>query len=369
MRVLHFLNTTNRGGAETVALDICRNAKRHDLDLTFVTAQGGAMEEDFRASGADFVKLNRRLPIDFLLVSSLRKIIEKRKIEIVQGYQAVEGIHLYLATLGLRVKKVLSFQGGTLYDWKNLNTLNFLIPRMNANIVVSGGLKKWHAEVDRFDTNNFTLIYNGADEKRLQPTEKNLKRKLGLDENALLVGMIGNFYREPRKDQMTVCQSLPEVFAQIENAHCVFVGGIEAGAEEKLAACVRFCKENNILDRVHFLGARADVPDILHALDLFVFSSFHEGLPVAVAEAMLARVPMIVSNIEPLLEASDNGKYAEVFEVQNVSQLTQKILRLLKVETARKDLADRAYCFALENFSIEAHFRELKKLYEKLINE
>ncbi|MGI8469533.1 MAG: glycosyltransferase [Pyrinomonadaceae bacterium] len=366
MRVLHFLDSTNRGGAETIALDVCRNAR---MDLTFVTARGGALEEDFRNSGADFIKLKRRLPIDFLLVRNLRKIIEERKIEIVQGYQAVEGIHLYLATLGLRVKKVLSFQGGTFYDWKNKNALNFLIPRMNANIVVSKGLKKWHAQVDEFDTKNFTVIYNGADEKRLKPSGKNLKKELGLDESVLLVGMIGNFYREPRKDQLTICKSLRGVFAEIENAHCVFAGRIEAGAEEKFAACVRFCKENNIADRVHFLGARTDVPDILDALDLFIFSSFHEGLPVAVAEAMLAKVPMIVSNIEPLLEASSNGKYAEVFEVQNAGELAEKTLKLLKNDSVRKDLANRAYKFAVGNFSIEAHLQELKKLYEKILSE
>ncbi|MGI9037073.1 MAG: glycosyltransferase [Pyrinomonadaceae bacterium] len=369
MKVLHFLDTTNRGGAETVALDVCRNAKNQGMDLTFVTAQGGALEEEFRASGADFIKLKRRLPVDFLLVKNLRKIIQEREIEVVQGYQAVEGIHLYLATLGLRVKKVLSFQGGTLYDWKNRNALNFLIPRMNANIVVSEGLKKWHARVDKFDAKNFTVIYNGADAKRLKPSGKSLKKELGLSDDCLLVGMIGNFYREPRKDQLTICKSLPKVFAEIKNAHCVFAGKIEAGAEEKFADCVSFCKENKILNRVHFLGARSDVPDILDALDLFVFSSFHEGLPVAVAEAMLAKVPLIVSNIEPLLEASGDGKYAEVFEVQNDAQLAEKILNLLKNEPARNDLASRAYQFAQENFSIEAHLRRLKNLYESLLEQ
>lgn len=369
MKVLHFLDSTNRGGAEMIALDVCRNAENQGLDLTFVTARGGTMEEDFRNSGADFVKLKRRLPIDFLLVRNLRKLIEEKEIKVVQGYQAVEGIHLYLATLGLRVKKVLSFQGGTFYDWKNKNALNFLIPRMNANVVVSRGLKKWHERVDRFDTKNFTVIYNGADEKRLKPSGKSLKRELGLDETVLLVGMIGNFYREPRKDQLTICKSLPKIFAEIANAHCVFAGKIEDGADEKFAACVRFCKENAIADRVHFLGARTDVPDILDALDLFIFSSFHEGLPVAVAEAMLAGVPLIVSGIEPLLEASGDGRYAEVFEVQNDTELSEKVLRLLKDENARKNLANRAYEFADRNFSIEAHFRELKKLYEKLLSE
>ena len=367
MKVLHFLDTTGRGGAETQVLDVCRNAGDFGLDLTFVTAQGGALENEFRSSGADFVKMSRRFPVDIYLASQLRKIIKEREIEIVHGYQPVEGLHLYLAARGLKnVKKVLSFQG-FVFDRKNRLTAKFLIPRMDANIVVSEGLKKFHETVDGFDTKNFQVIYNGADIKRLEPTGKSLREELGLPEDVLLIGMIGNFYRDPRKDQFTICKTLPKVFAEIPNVHCVFAGKIEEGAEEKTADCINFCIENKIIERVHFLGGRSDVPDILAALDLFVFSSLYEGLPVALSEAMLAGVPLIVSDIEPLLEATDNGKYAEVFPVGNAEILSEKILKLLLDEKARKDLATRANEYAKENFSIEAHLRKLKNLYQILL--
>lgn len=368
MKILHFLDSLNRGGAETQALDVCRNAKDYGFDMTAVTAQGGVLEQDFAASGAEFIRLRRKFPIDLYLASQLRKIIKDRRIEIVQGYQAVDGIHLYLATRGLKnVKKVLSFQGGTLYDWKNRQTLLFLIPRMDANIVVSQGLKELHEKFDRFDTRNFTVIYNGADTKRLAPSGKSLRAELGLPDNSLIIGMVGNFYREDRrKDQMTVCHALPKVFAEIENAHCIFAGRIETGGEDKFADCLNFCIENKITERVHFLGGRSDIPDILDALDVFVLSSYREGLPVAVSEAMLAGVPLILSDIEPLLEVSDNGNCAEIFSAGNADELAEKILKLLKNRDLRADLANRALNFAQKNFSIEAHLRKLRELYTKL---
>jgi glycosyltransferase involved in cell wall biosynthesis len=368
MKVLYLLDTLNRGGAEMQALDVCRNAQDFGIDLTIVTMQGGAMETDFHASGAEFIKLNRRFPLDLFLASELRKIIREREIEIVHGYQAVEGLHLYLAARALKkVKKVLSFQG-FLTDKKNRLALKFLIPRMDANVVVSHGLKKWYAEKDKLDTRNFQVIYNGADAKRLKPGGGDLREELGLPEDSLLIGMVGNFYRAARKDQMTLCKALPRVFSEIPDAHCVFAGKIETGAEDKMADCINFCIEHKIIERVHFLGARADVPDVLDALDVFVFSSLHEGLPVAISEAMLASVPMIVSDIEPLVEVSDGGKYAEVFPVKNAEALSEKILKLLKDAPLREDLASRAREFAAGNFSIEAHLRELKKLYESLLN-
>lgn len=369
MRVLHFLDSLNRGGAEMQALDVCRNARDFGIEVTIAAAGGGTLEDQFRGSGVEYIRLQRKFPVDIYLASQLRKIIKERRIEIVHGYQAVDGVHLYLASRGQKdVKRVLSFQG-FIADKRNRLALKFLIPRMDANIAVSRGMQNWMTENDRLDTSKkFSVIYNGADAKRLIPSGNSIKAELGLNSDALLIGMVGNFYRDPRKDQLTLCKGLPRVFAEFPNAHCVFAGRIEVGAEDKMADCLNVCIENKIIERVHFLGARSDVPDILSELDIFVFSSLHEGLPVAVSEAMLAGVPMIVSDIEPLLEATANGEFGEVFPVKNAEVLSEKILKLLRDKGLRKDLAARALQFARENFSIEAHLRELRKLYQSLLD-
>ena len=368
MRVLYILDSVNRGGAEMQALDVCRNAGRFDIDATVVTFGGGALETDFRESGVEFTRLDRKLPVDIYLASQLRKIIRERRVQIAHGYQAVDGLHMYLATRGLNgVKRVLSFQG-FIADRRNRVASKFLIPRMDANVVASRGLQKWLSDVDKLNTQtNFTLIYNGADPARLKPAGRSLKHELGLRADARLVGMIAGFYRDPRKDQLTVCKSLPAVFESLPETHCVFAGGIENGAEDKFADCINFCVQEGITDRVHFLGARADVPDILSELDIFVFSSLQEGLPVAVSEAMLARVPMIVSDIEPLLEATADGAYAEVFPVGDERVLSEKMIGLLTDNNRRAALARSAETFAGENFSIDSHMRELTRLYGRLI--
>ncbi len=367
MKILHFLDTLNRGGAETLVLDVCRNAEKNKLDIGFAAAGGGAMETDFQNSGVAFFRFQRRLPFDFSLVAQLRRLIKDNKFDIVHAHQPVEAIHALAAGFGMKTKIVLTHHG-IVSDRKNLLALKFVVPRVAHNITVGAASKKSYEEEFniKFPPGN-SVIYNGVDENRLKPSGADLRGELNISKDVLLIGMIGNFYAEARKDQLTLCRALPRVFAAIPNAHCIFAGKTVAGAEEKLAECVRFCAENNIADRVHFLGGRADVPDILAALDVFVCSSLKEGLPIAVNEAMLASVPAIVSDIEPLLEASKNGEFAEVFPVRNAEILSGKIIELLKNENRREDLAQRAAIFAKENFSIEAHLANLKKLYESVI--
>ncbi len=371
IKALHLLDTLERGGAETIALDVCRNAARHGIELTVVATRGGPLEDDFRAASGDFIRLHRRLPVDPGVVFKLRKIIKMKEIQVVHGYQPVEGLHLYLATLGLKnppVRRVLSFQGGMRPSGKNIRAARFLIPRMDANIAVSKGILDHHRDVDKFDTTkNFHVIYNGTDPARIKPGGHSLKKEIGLAEDTRLIGMVGNFYRDPRKDQLTICRALPKVFAEFDNVHCIFAGTPEPGAEYKLQECIELCRAEGIAERVHFLGARADIPDVLAALEIFVFSSLHEGLPLAVTEAMLAGLPLIVSDIGPLMEVSDGGNLAEVFPVGNAEILTEKILKLLKNDRLRQGMGLSAREFAGENFSIDAHLRQLKKLYGSLL--
>jgi glycosyltransferase involved in cell wall biosynthesis len=368
IKVLYYIDSLGRGGAETQAVDVCRNAARFGIDVTFVSARGGPLESEVIASGVEYVKLDRRLPLDLYLASQIRKIIKERGIQIVHGYQAVEGVHLYMATRGLKdVKRVLSFQG-FVADRKNRLSLKYLIPRMHANLSVSEGLRKWLSEKDRLDTTtNFSVLFNGADPERLKASGRSLRDELGFAEDALVFGMVANFYIDPRKDQLTICRALPTVFERLPNAQFIFAGGIEPGAEDKMADCLNICIENGIADRVHFLGSRSDVPDVLTALDVFVFSSLQEGLPVAVTEAMLAGVPLIVSDIDPLLEATANGEYGKVFPVGDHTKLAELMIELGSSDNERRELGARAKEFADENFSIDAHMQRLVQIYSRLL--
>ena len=369
MRVIHFIDSLNLGGTETLTLDVCRNASKFGLELTLATCNGGTLQEKFEASGVEIVRIPRRLPVDPGTVLGLRRVIKERGAEVVHGHQAVDGIHLYMATRGLpKVKTVLSYHG-YLTDAKNRMALKMLIPRVDANIVVSEGLRQWLSDKDGLDTSRLRVLYNGVDPARLLPTGRSVRRELGIPANAPLAGMVGNFYRDPRKDQLTVVKALPRLFSRLPDAHFLFAGRLEPGAEGKLAECKELCESSGIADRVHFLGPRSDVPDILEELDLFVISSLQEGLPIALNEAMLSGTAVIASDIGPHIEGSGGGQYAELFTTQNDTELAEKMIALLTDAKRRKELAEKGQQFANQTFSIDAHLKRLISLYESLVKE
>lgn len=367
MKVLFVLDTLYRGGAEMQALDVCRNAAANGLDLSVAVCGGGALESDFENAGIPYYRFQRKLPIDPLIALRLRSLIKREGFDIVHAHQAVDGLHAYLASLGTTAKRVLTFHGH-FNDEKNRRTLKFLLPREAANISCSRGLIPWLNEQGLGDT-DYHLIYNGVDEKRLEYSGPDLRDELGLPPDALLYGMVAHFYPAARKDQMTLCRAFVKIANKVPNARLILVGRVVEGAEEKYAECQRICRESGFQDRVHFLGQRNDLAKIVAGLDIYVFSSIHEGLPISLMEAMLSRKATILSDIEPHLEVSDNGKYSLVFKTGNAEELAEKMLLLAKDTELRKKIADDAFDMAKRTFGIDAHISALKKLYSSILAE
>jgi glycosyltransferase involved in cell wall biosynthesis len=365
MRVLHILDSLNRAGAEMQALDICRNAAANGLDMAFAALGGGALEDDFRNSGVEFIRLQRRFPVDPFIVKELRRFIRKNEIDIVHAHQAVDGIHAYLAARGSSSKVVLSFHGA-IPDLKNRLALKFLIPRVSANICCSRSLLK-SLESEGIDTSSFRVIYNGVDRKRLEHSGPGLREELGVAADSLIFGMIAHFHPGIRKDHLSLCRAFVNVYPQLADAHLLIVGkAVGEEGTEKLKKCQKVCREGGVAERVHFLGERNDTAKILDAINVYVLSSLHEGLPIAVIEAMLAKKPIILSDIEPHIEISESGKYAYLFKAQDASDLAEKLLRFSTDAELRSSLAEHAFRHATSEFSIESHIQKLKNLYPEI---
>jgi glycosyltransferase involved in cell wall biosynthesis len=362
IKVLHTLDSLNRGGAEMMALDVCRNAKANGLDLTFLATGGGDLEDDFRNSGTHFIFLKRKAPIDLHLVTQIRRIIQEQNFQIVHSHQPVEALHLFLATRGTNTKRVMTLHGAT-PGIKNELALKFVLPRTDGCVVISNDMGNTLLHKHKLHKKKFLVITNGVDSKRLAFSGRDLRDELKIPANSFLLGMVANFSPVARKDQMTVCKALPQVFKAVPRAHFVFVGSKSPAAPNLFEDCVEFCKQQGMSERVHFLGKRADIPDVLRSLDVFVLSSEREGSPISVIEAMMMGLPTVLSDIGALRELSKNAACAQLFRTGDVNDLATKLISLLNGSELRACLGAQARQWAAENFTIENHISNLISFY------
>ena len=94
--------------------------------------------------------------------------------------------------------------------------------------------------------------------------------------------------------------------------------------------------------RVHFLGQRDDIPDLLAALDIFVLPSHSEGVSLALLEAMAAGLPVIATAVGGLPEVVTDGVNGLLIPPQDPEALAQALARLLDDPALAKKLGENA---------------------------
>ena len=164
------------------------------------------------------------------------------------------------------------------------------------------------------------VINNGVDTRIYKDAKPYTKNELlGIEESSFVVTMVARFMTMKRQD--TVVEALAKL---PNNIHAVFVGGEET--DEGLQRVKQLAKETGVIDRVHFLYIRKDVPRILKTSDAVIMASDYEGLSLSSIEGMAAGKPFIATNVNGLKEVV--GGAGLLFENKDSEELAGHINKL-----------------------------------------
>ena len=140
-----------------------------------------------------------------------------------------------------------------------------------------------------------------------------------------------------------------------------------AGEGSERAALERHARTLGIAERVSFLGFRRDTASLLASADLFVLPSVLEGLPLAVLEAMAARLPVVATDAGGTGEVVRDGETGLLVPPGDVGALAIAIRRLLDDRTAADRLARAGQALVSQRFSAAATARSVMDVYDQLL--
>ncbi len=141
------------------------------------------------------------------------------------------------------------------------------------------------------NNNEIQIIKNGIDTALFSYSEK-VRNKVRAEfgwENKLVLGHVGNFI--PQKNHYFMVDIISEVIKSEENAVMLFLGRGDA-----MESVREYAVKKGVSEHIEFMGSRADIARFYQAMDLFLFPSFHEGLPIAGVEAQTADLPCLFSD-------------------------------------------------------------------------
>lgn len=199
-----------------------------------------------------------------------------------------------------------------------------------------------------------SVIQNGISLRRISAARPIPKKDLvGRDDVPILVSVAR---LQPQKDHATLLKALPKLE---KPAHLLLVGDGELKPSlEKLATGL------GIVERVHFLGRRADVPDLLRSADLFVHSTHSDGFCIAALEAMAAGLPVVASRVAGLSDVvAEAGMLVAPQDPRSLAAAVDSLL----MSTEKRTILSQAGLRRAQNFTIEATATSYIALYEDLI--
>ena len=153
----------------------------------------------------------------------------------------------------------------------------------------------------------------------------------------------------------------------VTNIHLDFIGW--GDDYEQLNNMV---KEYHLESYIAFLGLkdRLYIYSHLCEYDLMIHPSLFEGFGINIAEAMAAKIPVLVSDSEGPMELIDNGKYGFYFKTGNIDDLTDKLLYFIqnKISEATAEIIENAYNQVITKFDIKNTVQDYMNGYKEVVN-
>jgi glycosyltransferase involved in cell wall biosynthesis len=190
-----------------------------------------------------------------------------------------------------------------------------------------------------------------------------LKQEVNIPNDSLLVSTIMQVI--PQKGAEEFVKAAVSLCEKVENVSFVVVGVWTNGAFiEKLRGIA-----DSFRDRIHFLGYRRNIWDILNDTDVFVLPTwpYMEGLPRVVIEAMACGVPVVGTDVEGTNEAVVQDETGLLVPPKDAASLATAIMKLIDEPQLRIRFGENGRQRVEQVFDIAKHVRKVEKLYKELL--
>ncbi|WP_160722277.1 glycosyltransferase family 1 protein [Bacillus sp. USDA818B3_A] len=297
LRILHVVVNMNRGGAETLIMNLYRNIDRSKVQFDFLTCIEGVFDSEIQALGGKVYR------IPYISQVGHSQFVKELKefFYLNNQYQIVHSHLDKMSGLVLREAKKTGIpirishshntrsEGGMVARFYKSLIGSLITPNSTHLVACSNDAAQWLFK-EKYHTT--TIVKNGIDIDRFKfSTEirNHVRNELGLDHSTFVLSHVGRFNHQ--KNHSYLLEIFLEVTKEIPNSVLVLVGDGELRPEIENKIQIL-----NLQDKVKLLGIRSDIPELLQAFDLFIFPSLHEGLPVSLIEAQGSGLPCVISN-------------------------------------------------------------------------
>ncbi len=356
MRILYVITRSELGGAQAVVLTYLQALETY-ASLALATGEEGFLADEARALGVPvFVLPALVAPIaprlDCRALCGLYKLIREYQPDLVHAHSSKAGLLARLAARMAGVPSVFTAHGFAFTGNARLLRKAIAIPsewlgaRLGDSLIaVSDYDRALGARYRILPKGQINVVHNGLPDGSFlaRPAE-------GATVNILMVARFA-----PPKDHLSVLRAL----AGMHNDFKLWFVGEGLTVPQVRTEVLRL----GFGDRVVFLGARNEVPELLSKAHIFVLASDYEGLPISILEAMRAGLPVVASDVGGVPECVHHDQTGFLVPRSDVNRLRESLGRLIASPILRERMGQAGRKLFQQQFTAPRMIRETLSIY------
>ncbi len=366
IRILQMIDGLNVGGAEILLRDLAYELQEAGYHVSVCYRTHGPVAHDITTMGIPLTRLRRLARVDPTLLFQMCQVIRRERPQVVHTHLIKSDFFGRLAARLCGVPVVVS----TLHNcdaWaaNPLLARTYMLSTLFADelIAVSDEVRTFAIEQMGISATKIHTIPNGVSMARFEQQStagQAVRRELGIADDAPTVGIIARLM--PQKDHATFLAAAAQIHQAMPQARFLVVG--DGRLRETLIAQAT---DLGLNQAVIFCGLRSDIPDVLDTLDLLVFSSRWEGLPVALLEGMAAARPVVATAVGGVPGVVIDGHTGLLVPPGDPGSLAQACIRLLHNPDERIRMGQAGRLRVETEYSMHAMLQQTIEVYENAI--
>ena len=364
IRITHLAENLERGGLERVVVDLVltQAAQGHAVQLICLFNEG-QLAKELTSAGIRVTACHKRAGWDWKAIGKIRNLLRSHQSQVLHTHNPIPHYYGVLASMslsGLGVVNTRHGMGNAPFHFRRELLYRLAMMRTDAVAMVCEPARKGFVGHGIVPRGKAHVVPNGirlnAFMLQSMAYRERLLQELGLPGDAFVIGNVARL--NPVKDHATLLHSFAQVLTDIPNAVLVIVGGGRLYDELQALA-----KQLGVAEKVHFLGDRDDVKELLPGFDLFVLSSTTEGYSISLVEASASGLPIVATNVGGNPEIVRPGVNGFLATPGDADSLAGAVLRLARDSELRRALGKAGRAWAEANATLEVMAQRYHALY------
>ncbi len=365
-KVLHVVLSMETGGLENGIVNLINNADNDNFIVDVLCLrEKGTLVQRIQNENSKVIFDGNQNPSLLTAIKKIYKACKDGHYQVVHSHGFTTMFASYLATKLTKTTIIMNGEHGTLYyaSFRQRLLQKWLFKSMDINLTVSNELKDKIKKEFNISNGNFKPIINGVDSDTFKPNLcSSIRGELNIMRSDIIIGSVGRL--ESIKNYPSLIKAFSLALNSNPHIHLVLAGdGSERSNLETLVA------QLNITGRVHFLGSRDDIPNVMNSFDLFVLPSFSEGLSNTLLEAMSCGVPVIASHVGGNPEIVKLGVSGFLYPSNDIDALTRILCDICNSQGDIWKLSKSARDHILNHYSLQSMVNNYEDVYKQLLTE